>query len=77
MQKRKKRDWRDLPVGAWFFCDSPNCVHRYSVQERTDGGSTLVCSTPWHYAGAKKNMRDIARAHNEAEGWEGERYAKQ
>jgi hypothetical protein len=58
------RDWHTLPVGAWFFEDSPNCANRYSVQERTDSGCTLVCSTPWHHPKAEQSMQAIADLHN-------------
>jgi hypothetical protein len=58
-------EWRKLPIGAWFFDDSPSCTSRYSVQERTSGGCHIVCSTPYHYPQAKKNMEEIAGLHNE------------
>jgi hypothetical protein len=60
------RDWHDLPIGAWFFADNPECTNRYSVQERTSGGCTLVCSTSWHHEQAKRDMQSIAEVHNDA-----------
>lgn len=59
-------DWKSLPIGAWFFHDSPVCSERYSVQERTDGGCSIVCSTPYVHKNAEKDMREIAEAHNRA-----------
>jgi len=58
-------DWKNLPIGAWFFCDSPNCTDRYSVQERTSGGYSIVCSTPFHHEPAKRDMKEIAKRHNQ------------
>lgn len=58
--------WRKLAQGKWFFVDSPNCLERYSVQRRTAGGCSIVCSTPYHHDGAKRDMIEIARAHNAA-----------
>lgn len=58
------QQWRQLPVGYWFFLDSPVCTNRYSVQERTDSGCILVCSTQWHHDGAKTDMQRIADLHN-------------
>lgn len=59
-----QESWRDLPPGSWFFCDSPNCTDRYSVQGRTSSGCTLVCSTPYHHERAKRDMQEIAESHN-------------
>jgi hypothetical protein len=56
--------WTKLPVGTWFFSDDPSCCEQYSVQERTVGGSKLVCSTPWHHDNAKRCMQLIADTHN-------------
>ena len=61
-----EQDWHKLPVGTWFFHDSPTSVERYSVQERTSGGCSIVCSTPYVHAGAKRDMQEIARLHNAA-----------
>lgn len=59
-------NWQDLPAGAWFFCDSPSCTDRYSVQERTSGGCSIVCGTPYTHEGAKRDMLEIVRLHEEA-----------
>jgi hypothetical protein len=59
-----KNDWHNLPVGSWFLMDDPSCTDRYSVQERTSGGSSIVCSTPYHNETAKRNLEEIVRMHN-------------
>src|SRR5258708_19898982 len=64
-QESAAKDWHDLALGTWFFHDSPGSLERYSVQERTDGGCSIVCSTPYHYPRAKQNMEEIAKRHNE------------
>lgn len=58
--------WEPLPVGSWFFLDSPECTHRYSVQERTHGGCSIVCSTPYIHTLAKRQLQEIAAAHNDS-----------
>lgn len=63
---RQDQEWRNLPIGHWFFSDSPICANRYSVMERTDSGCTAVCSSPWHHQGAAQDLREIARLHNES-----------
>src|SRR5258708_38174861 len=65
-QESAAKDWHDLALGTWFFHDSPGSLERYSVQERTDGGCSIVCSTPYHYERAADNMKEIARLHNAA-----------
>ena|SRR5208282_5528018 len=59
-------DWKKLSVGQWFFHDSPDCESRYSVQERTEGGCAIVCSTPYVHEGARRQLLEIAHLYNQS-----------
>lgn len=56
--------WKLLDTGMWFFLDSPDCTNSYSVQEKTRGGFSLVCSTCYRNERAKQQMLEIVAAHN-------------
>ena len=59
-----KDTWRDLPSGEWFFMESPDCVHRFSVMERTSSGCVSICSTGWSHEHARRDMHSIVELHN-------------
>lgn len=59
-----QNDYQNVPVGAWFFQESRDCEHAYSVMERTESGCTLVCSTPYIHDSAKHQMQLIAFLYN-------------
>jgi hypothetical protein len=58
------KDWESLPVGQWFFHDSPECVQRYCVAERTSSGWRVIATASWVTEVDKRNMQAIAEMHN-------------
>jgi hypothetical protein len=64
MEGQMKTDYKLLPVGAWFLEVSEDCLDKYSVQERTSGGYTIVCSTPYHNDRAREQLEEIVDSHN-------------
>jgi hypothetical protein len=65
IKRTDRKEWEHLPVGAWFFCNTPSCTFPYTVMERTDSGCTQVCGSPWTAPWAVEQMKEIAASHNQ------------
>ncbi|MCU1301988.1 MAG: hypothetical protein JWQ87_2272 [Candidatus Sulfotelmatobacter sp.] len=52
-------------TGQWFLLESPECTSRFSVQEKTNSGCRIVCSTPFIHDRAKSQLEEIVKSHNE------------